>query len=197
MKGIEANPDKIQCHSAHEAPQSRKEVQRLTDRIAALNRFMDKLAERSLPFFIVLRGLRSFQWGPEHQAVFDTLKDHIQKLSMLASPQSDQPLILYVSVTHTAVSGVIVQEREVCKEGRKLSQEVSIYFVFEALDGSKKYYSKIEKIYYAVVLSARKLCHYFKAHRVRVLTNQPLNDILGNRDCSGRIKNGPCNCQSM
>jgi hypothetical protein len=60
-------------------------------------------------------------------------------------------------------------------------QEVSIYFVFEALAGSKKYYSKIEKIYYAVVLSARKLCHYFKAHRVRVLTNQPLNDILGNR----------------
>jgi hypothetical protein len=197
MKGIEANPDKIQCHSAHEAPQSRKEVQRLTDRIAALNRFMDKLAERSLPFFTVLRGLRSFQWGPEHQAAFDTLKDHIQKLSMLASPQSDQPLILYVSVTHTAVSGVIMQEREVCKKGRKLSQEVSIYFVFEALAGSKKYYSKIEKIYYAVVLSARKLCHYFKAHRVRVLTNQPLNDILENRDCSGRIKNGPCNCQSM
>jgi hypothetical protein len=28
---------------------------------------------------------------------------------------------------------------------------------------------------------------YFEAHRVRVLTNQPLNDIFGNRDSSGRI----------
>jgi ribonuclease HI len=34
----------------------------------------------------------------------------------------------------------------------------------------------------------RKLRHYFEAHRVRVLTNQPLNDIFGNRDCLGRIE---------
>jgi hypothetical protein len=31
------------------------------------------------------------------------------------------------------------------------------------------------------------LRHYFKAHKVRVLTNQPLNDFFGNRDSSGRI----------
>jgi hypothetical protein len=45
----------------------------------------------------------------------------------------------------------------------------------------------MEKICYAVVMSVRKLRHYFKAHRVRVLTNQPLNDIFGNWDSSGRI----------
>jgi hypothetical protein len=45
----------------------------------------------------------------------------------------------------------------------------------------------MEKICYAVFMSIRKLRHYFKAHRVRVLTNQPLNDIFGNRDSSGRI----------
>jgi hypothetical protein len=41
-------------------PQSRKEVQRLTGRIAALNRFMSKLVEGSLPFFTVLMGFDSF-----------------------------------------------------------------------------------------------------------------------------------------
>jgi hypothetical protein len=45
----------------------------------------------------------------------------------------------------------------------------------------------MEKICYAVVMSARKLWHYFEAHRVRILTNQPLNDIFRNRDFSGRI----------
>jgi hypothetical protein len=45
----------------------------------------------------------------------------------------------------------------------------------------------MEKICYAMVMSARKLQHYFEAHRVRVLTNQPLNDICGNRDSSSRI----------
>jgi hypothetical protein len=39
---------------------------------------------------------------------------------------------------------------------------------------------------YAVVMSARKLHHYFETHRIRVLTNQPLNNIFGNIDTSGR-----------
>jgi hypothetical protein len=69
------------------------------------------------------------------------LKDHIQKLPTLASPQPDQPLILYVFATHTIVSRAHVQEREISKEGRKLSYQVPIYFVFEALTDSKKYYS--------------------------------------------------------
>jgi hypothetical protein len=106
---------------------------------------------------------------------------------MLASPQLDQPLMLYVSAMDTTVCGALRQEREVSKEGRKLTQQVPTYFVFEALASSKKYYIEMKKIYYAVVMSARKLRQYFEAHRIRVLTNQPLNVIFENRDCSGRI----------
>jgi hypothetical protein len=90
---------------------------------------------------------------------------------MLASPQLDQPLILYVLATHTAVSGALVQEREISKEDKKISHQVPIYFVSEYLAGSKKYYSQMEKICYVVVMSARKLRHFFEAHRVRVLMN--------------------------
>jgi hypothetical protein len=79
------------------------------------------------------------------------------KSCQLASPQPDQPLFLYVSATHTAVSRALVQEREISKEGRKLSHQVPIYFVSEALAGSKKYYMEMEKICYAVVMSMRKL----------------------------------------
>jgi hypothetical protein len=38
---------------------------------------------------------------------------------------------------HTIVSGALVQEREVSKEGRKLTQQVPIYFVSEALAALK------------------------------------------------------------
>jgi hypothetical protein len=104
----------------------------------------------------------------------------------LASPQLDQPLI-YISATHTAVNRTLIQEREVLKGDKKTLHQVLIYFVSKALGGSKKYYLEKEKICYAVVMSARKVRHYFEAHRVRVLTNQPLNDIFGNHDSSGRI----------
>jgi hypothetical protein len=45
VKGIKANPDKINAIVHMKPPQSRKEVQRLTGRITVLNRFMAKLAE--------------------------------------------------------------------------------------------------------------------------------------------------------
>jgi hypothetical protein len=45
----------------------------------------------------------------------------------------------------------------------------------------------MKKICYVIVMSACKLRHYFEAHIIKVLTNQPLNDIFGNRDLSGKI----------
>jgi hypothetical protein len=47
----------------------------------------------------------------------------------------------------------------------------------------------MEKICYAVIMSVGKLQYYFEAHTIKVLTNQPLNDIFGNRDSFGRINN--------
>jgi hypothetical protein len=45
----------------------------------------------------------------------------------------------------------------------------------------------MENICYTVVMSAKKLWHYFEAYRVRVLINQSMNDIFRNWDSSGRI----------
>jgi hypothetical protein len=47
VKGIEPNPDKINAIVHMKPPGFRKEVQRLMGRIATLNRFMAKIAERS------------------------------------------------------------------------------------------------------------------------------------------------------
>jgi hypothetical protein len=61
--GIQANPQKIEALRRMQPPSSRKKVQRLTGRIASLNRFISKAAERSQPFFKVLRANTVFQWG--------------------------------------------------------------------------------------------------------------------------------------
>jgi hypothetical protein len=55
-------------------PQSARDVQRLTCRLAALNRFISESAERSIPFLKTLRGTKDFAWGPEQAAAFASLK---------------------------------------------------------------------------------------------------------------------------
>jgi hypothetical protein len=94
MKGIEANPDKIRAIIQTLPPQNRKEIQKLTGWIATLNRFIAKLAERSLTFFTVLRGSARIEWGPEQQKAFEDLKLYLEHLPTLSSPDQGQPLIL-------------------------------------------------------------------------------------------------------
>jgi hypothetical protein len=99
-KGIEANPDKIIAITQMRPPQNRRDVQKVTGRIASLNRFISKLAECSLPFFAILRGSTKVEWRAEQQRSFDDLKSYLKKLPTLSSPERGQPLILYVSATH-------------------------------------------------------------------------------------------------
>jgi hypothetical protein len=58
-------------------------------------------------------------------------------------------------------------------DGKKGKYQSLVYFVSEALSGSKLLYSKLEKIAYAVVMATRKLRHYFEAHKVTVLMISP------------------------
>jgi hypothetical protein len=59
-KGIEGNPGKIKALIEMQDPVSVKDVQKLTGRVAALNGFIPRAAERSLTFFQVLRSSKNF-----------------------------------------------------------------------------------------------------------------------------------------
>jgi hypothetical protein len=183
MKGIEANPDKIKALIEMQDPVSVKDVQKLTGRVAALNRFIPRVAERSLPFFQVLRSTKNFQWSETQKQAFQELKDYLSNMTKLCPPEPRSPLLLYVSASNSAVSAILVQEKE---EKGKIKQ-IPVYFTSEALSGSKIFYSEVEKIAYAVIMAARKLRHYFEGHRIRVIANQPLNDLFTNRVASTRI----------
>jgi hypothetical protein len=157
-KGIEANPEKIKALIEMQDPVSMKDVQILTGRVAALNRFIPRAAERSLPFFQVVRSTNNFKWSETQKQAFQELKDYLSNMTKLCPPEPRSPLLLYVSASNLAVSIVLVQEKE--EEG-KLKQ-IPVYFSSEALSSSKIFHSELEKIAYAVIMAARKLRHYFE-----------------------------------
>jgi hypothetical protein len=45
----------------------------------------------------------------------------------------------------------------------------------------------VQKLLYAVLITSRKLRHYFQEYSISVVTNYPLGDILRNPDATGRI----------
>jgi hypothetical protein len=182
-KGIEANPSKIKAILRMESPNSRKGAQRLAGRLASLKRFISMSAERNLPFFEVLKSAKVFQWGPTQQKAFEELKQYLIDLTTLTPPLLGTPLLLYVVVSHAAVSAALVQE----KQDGQVKKQAPIYFISEVLSPSKKNYTELEKVLYVVLMASRKLRHYFQAYHIIVPSSQPLKDIMRNREATERV----------
>jgi hypothetical protein len=169
--------------------QSTRDVQRLTGRLAALNRFISKSTERSLPFLKTLRGAKHFAWGPEQAAAFASLKQHLSDLAILTSPDPSLPLLLYIAASPYAVSAALVQEQD--REGT--TRQCPVYYVSEVLTTSKCNMTELEKISCAVVMASRKLRHYFEAFKVRVTSDRGLGELFRTRRRPSESPNGQPN----
>ncbi|GFS34945.1 hypothetical protein Acr_00g0036910 [Actinidia rufa] len=132
-QGIEVNPDQIQALIAMNSPRNVREVQQLTGRVAALNRF---------------------------------LKEYLGSPPLLTVPTPGEDLYVYLSISPTAVSVVLIREEDQVQK--------PIYYVSKVLMGAEARYPRIKKLAYALMITARKLRHYFQAHPIIVLTDQPL-----------------------
>ncbi|XP_076891522.1 uncharacterized protein LOC143542952 [Bidens hawaiensis] len=95
--GIRANPEKVEALIQMKSPKSLKELQWLNGRLVALNRFLSKIATRTLSFMAVLRRSTrksKFCWDCEAEEAFQDLKKHLGILPTIATPQPGETLIL-------------------------------------------------------------------------------------------------------
>ena len=95
-QGIEANPAKVKAIEAIRPPTRIKDVQKLTGSLAALNRFISRLAERALPFFELLRRSGPFSWTEEAEQAFQELKQLLTSLPVLEAIEPGE-ILFFVS----------------------------------------------------------------------------------------------------
>jgi ribonuclease HI len=46
---------------------------------------------------------------------------------------------------------------------------------------------EVHKLLYSVLIASRKLCHYFQAHKILMVTSYPLKAVLHNPNTAGNI----------
>ncbi|GJQ98557.1 reverse transcriptase domain-containing protein [Tanacetum coccineum] len=122
--GLKACPDKADAVLSLPSPRCIKDVQKLNGKLASLNRFLSKSAEKSLPFFKTLKNCTKksdFQWTPEAEEAFKQMKKLIAELPTLTAPREREELIIYLAAAKEAISAVLMTDRE--------GRQIPVYFV--------------------------------------------------------------------
>ncbi|KAK9070269.1 hypothetical protein SSX86_010669 [Deinandra increscens subsp. villosa] len=181
-EGFRVHPEKVAAVVKMQSPASLKEVQALNGRLVAINRFLSKHAERSLPFISVLKKCLSekqFEWTTEAEQAFQDLKAYLVNLPALTAPQVNEVLKMYLSTSPRAVSSVLLVERA--------DVQTPIYYISRVLTDAEANYSILEKLVLALVHASRRQRRYFQAHDIEILTSYPLQHVLRKPDLSGRL----------
>ncbi|GJX60276.1 reverse transcriptase domain-containing protein [Tanacetum coccineum] len=122
--GLKVCPDKVEAVLTLPSLKCLKDVRRLNGKLASLNRFLSKSAEKSLPFFKTLKKCTKksdFQWTAEAETTFKQIKTLIAELPMLTAPKEREELVIYLAAVKEAISAVLMTERD--------RKQMPIYFV--------------------------------------------------------------------
>ncbi|GKE76677.1 reverse transcriptase domain-containing protein, partial [Tanacetum coccineum] len=140
--GLKVCPDKADAVLSFPSPRCLKDVQKLNEKLASLNRFLSKSAKKSLPFFKTLKKCikkGDFQWTQEAKVAFKQMKKLIAELPMLTAPKENEELIMYLAAVKKAISAVLMTERG--------GKQLQVYFVSRALRGPEiNYYCNCRRL---------------------------------------------------
>ena len=180
QRGIEANPVELKAILQSPAPCSKKEIQQLTDRLAALGRFISRLTDRLKPFFATLRGANRVEWNEECDQAFVAIKQYLTEPPILVSSKAGDTLYLYLAASDAAIIGALLKE---CGDAKLRP----VFFVSKSLTNAETRYSHLERAALALRTAAQKLRPYFQAHPIVVLTDLPLRGTIHKHDMSERM----------
>ena len=152
-------------------PTSRKGVQQLAGRLEALRRFISRFTNRLKSFFVTLKRAKQTYWNIECDRAFMAVKQYLVKPPILVSPEAGETLYLYIVVYDVSVSTTLFKEDEYRKQR-------IIFFVSKSLSEAKARYTHLEQVALALRVVTKKLCPYFQAHLIIVLTNLPLRSTI-------------------
>ena len=180
QRGIEANPAQLKAILESPTPNSRKGVQQLTGRLAALGWFISRFIDRLKPFFTTLKGANQARWNEECDKAFMEIKQYLAEPPILLILEVGETLFVYLAVSDVVVSVALFKENV---NGRQRP----LFFVSKSLADAKTRYSHLEQAALALQVETKKLRSYFQAHPIVVLTNLPLRSTIHKPNLSGRM----------
>ena len=124
---------------------------------------MQKFAEIARPLHKAKEVTTNFNWTPEAQDAFETLKSRLTTTPILACPMMKEPFILYTDVSVTAMGAVLSQVQD--------GQERAICYASKAFSKAQTRYSVTKREMLAVVNFTLHFKHYLLGQKFTIITD--------------------------
>ena len=130
--GLDVDPSKIKAVQNFPVPQSQTEVKSFSGLASYYRRFVPKFAEIARPLHKATETSTKFEWTPEAQDAFESLKLKLTSTPILAFPSLKEPFILYTDANQFAMGAVLAKmqdgkARAICYASRSLSKSQTKY----------------------------------------------------------------------
>ena len=167
-EGLEPDPEKVRAFVDMPCPTDTAGVQRLIGVATYLAKFMPKLSTVCEPLRRLTDAKAVFDWLPQHENAFQTIKSLLIKAPVLKHYDVDKPVTLESDSSDVGLGAVISQDGH------------PIAYASRALTQTEQNYAQIEKECLSIVFAAERFEHYILGKdKVKALTDhKPLVTIF-------------------
>ena len=167
--GIEVDPKKIRAILDMPAPRTERKIRGFLGRLQYISCFIARLIDICEPIFRLLRKSQPTVWDDDYQHAFEKIKECLLSSPVLVPPTPRCPLLLYLSISDTAMGCMLAQLDD-------LGKERAIYYLSKRMLKYECRYIMIERLYLALVWATRRLRHLLvsRLDPLRYLFNRPI-----------------------
>ena len=161
--GLEVDHSKIEAVQKFPVPRSQTEVKSFLGLASDYRRFLPKFAEIARPLYKASETSTKFEWAPEAQDAFESLKLKLTSTPILAFPCLKEPYILYTDARQFAMGAVLAQVQD--------GKERAICYASKSLSKSQTKYSATRRELLALVTFTRHFRHYLLGQKFTIVTD--------------------------
>ena len=162
-RGIDVDLAKATAIATKKPLATVKELKSLFGKVTYIWRFILGLASITSAFAKLLKKGQSFEWGETQQTAFKRLQQIMMNFPTVQALIRKKPMLLYLATNSNAIGALISQD-----DGGGIEQLV--YYISPALKDVETHYLRAKRACLAIVYASQRLCHYFLAYEVWLMT---------------------------
>ncbi|GJY36214.1 reverse transcriptase domain-containing protein [Tanacetum coccineum] len=196
--GIHVNPSKIEAVKNWKAPRTLTEVRSFLGLAGYYRRFIEKFSKIAKSLTILTQKSKTFDWGEEHELAFQTLKDKLCNVPILALPDGPEDFVVYCDASGIGLGCVLIQRGKlIAYASRQLKIHEKNYTTHDLELGAVVFALKIWRHYLygtksVIYMDHKSLQHVFSQKELNMRQRHWI-ELFSDYDCEIHYHPGKAN----